>query len=307
MPFDSSNIKKKFLNKEILSFEEIIKIVNIISTLGIKKIRFTGGEPLLRRNLCDLIWSIHKYNPNLKLMLTTNGILLPKYVLNLRKAGIKYITVSLGSLNNNVFQKLNGCKGSVKEVLFGIKCAEQAGFNSLKINVAILKQQNYDSIIDVANYFKGTKHIVRYIEFMDVGNCNNWKLNNVIYSEEIINIINKKMPLYKLKPHYSSEVAQRFAYCDGEGEIGFISSVSNPFCESCSRLRLSADGKLYTCLFSTIGYDIKFLLRQSMDKEYITNYIKNIWKNRIDQYSRLRLNKKHNKNHKKIEMYQIGG
>ena len=308
MPKNYFNTDYKFLNyNDILSFEEIIKIVKIVCSIGVKKIRFTGGEPLLRSNLCDLIASIRKENPNIKLAITTNGFLLFKYAYDLKKAGINRLTISLPSLDNEIFQKLNGGKGSVKEVLAGINEAVKVGFKSLKINVTVLRGQNDLSVINIARYFKGTGHIVRFIEFMDVGNCNNWKSRDVVTSNYIIKKINKVMPLKELKPNYYSEVAKRFSYVDGDGEIGFISSISNPFCSSCSRLRLSADGKLYTCLFSFSGKDLKLKLRQCMNDLEIKNWIKNIWQTRNDQYSQIRSIKKNSKYKKKIEMYQIGG
>ncbi len=308
MPTESFDDDYKFLKREdILSFEEIAKVAALVCSIGVKKIRFTGGEPLLRKNLCELIGTIRQQNPTVKLALTTNGVLLPKYASDLKKAGINRLTVSLGSLDEENFKKLNGGRGTVAEVLAGIKAAEKTGFKFLKINVTVLRGQNDLSAVNIARYFKGTGHIVRFIEFMDVGNCNNWQAVDVVSSTEIIQDIAKKMPLIKLKPNYYSEVAKRFAYEDGEGEIGFISSVSKPFCSSCSRLRLSADGKLYTCLFGFIGHDLKSRLRQGLSEQELLEWIKAVWQKRDDQYSEIRFNKKSGSFQKRIEMYQIGG
>ncbi len=307
MPTDFFYIKNKFLNNiHMLSFEEILRSVKIFSSLGVKKIRFTGGEPLMRVNFCKLVESIKHHNINIKLALTTNGVLLFNYAKQLKDAGLDQITISLNSLDNMIFKQLSGNKNDMDKVYLGINAAEEAGFLPLKINVVVLKGINDVSILNLVRYFKGSGHIVRFIEFMDVGNYNNWQKKYVVISTNILKKINSVMPIRKIARNYISEVSERFSYFDGSGEIGFISSISKPFCKFCSRLRLSSDGKIYTCLFGSNSYNLKAQLRSTSNNEIIKKWIYNVWLMRNNRYSELR-EQVNDLSNKAIEMHQIGG
>jgi len=294
--------------KEWLSFDEITRLTLLFVNLGVTKIRLTGGEPLLRMNIHSLIQKLATIEGAKDLTLTTNGSLLEENAARLRNAGLLRLTVSLDALDDETFRKMSGNKFTVEKVLRGIEVAEQAGFKSIKINTVVEKGVNDKKVIDIIKYFRGTGHIVRFIEYMDVGNCNHWNLKNVLPSKEIVNIINEEYPLKPLDPNYKGEVASRYAYKDGQGEIGFISSITQPFCGTCSRARLSTDGKIYTCLFSDKGFDIRTPLREGQSDEELTNFIKSIWSTREDRYSELRseILPKHQPHHK-VEMFQIGG
>ena len=303
-------------HKSLLSFEEITRVAAIFLTHGVKKIRLTGGEPLLRKNIEDLIAMLAQLRtvngkmPDLSL--TTNGSLLAKKAYDLKKAGLKRVTVSLDSLDDAIFKRMNGVDFEVSNVLKGIEAAHAAGLGPIKINMVVKAGVNDHEIINMARYFKDTPHILRFIEYMDVGASNHWQHNEVITSEEIVQRLNDAgMPLQQLPANYDSETAQRWQHLDGKGELGFISSVSKAFCQDCSRARLSTEGKLYTCLFATNGHDLRALLRS--DEQYadlsIANVIASIWRSRTDRYSELRSTQ--TSNHivtgKKIEMSYIGG
>lgn len=292
---------------KILSFEEIERLVKIFVSLGVKKVRITGGEPLLRQDLPELIERIHHIAGVEEIALTTNGTLLKKYAHQLAKAGLARVSISLDSLNEERFFEMNGHRGKVKTVLEGIEKAAEAGLQ-VKINMVVQKGKNDQDIAEMAKFFKEKQHILRFIEYMDVGNSNGWRLDDVVSKQEIIDQIHQVSPLQPVKPNYTGEVATRYQYQDGQGEIGVISSVTDSFCSTCSRARISAEGKLYTCLFAIEGTNLRELLRSGEDDETITQCISDIWQNRNDRYSDER-NEETMKKRKdaKIEMSHIGG
>lgn len=312
MPADPANRdggKYTFLPKhEILSFEEIVRLGKIFISLGIKKIRLTGGEPLMRENMEKLVSFLAGIDGIEDLALTTNGYLLNKKAKALKDAGLHRLTVSLNSLNDDVFKKMNGREYSVKKVLKGIKKAEEVGFNPLKINALVRKDLNDHTLIDMTRYFRGTGNIVRFIEYMDVGNLNRWNMKQVMPADKIVEKINAVFPVERIKPNYDGEVALRYRYKDGGGEIGVIASVTKPFCGNCTRIRLSTDGKLYTCLFAPQGASLRDPLRMGARDDELKDIILNVWKNREDRYSELRtLDMPAQLKQKKMEMYRIGG
>ena len=297
----------EFLKKDqILSFEEIHRLADIFISLGVKKIRLTGGEPLVRKDVTKLIGSISKINSDLDIAMTTNGYLLEKYASDLFQVGLKRLTVSLDSLDNEVFQKMSGKKFNVNEVIKGISKAKSEGFKNIKINTVIRKGVNEKSIMGLVDYCRSEGHILRFIEYMDVGTLNSWNIKNVVNSEYILKIISNNYKLSKIEKNYPSETSNRFSFDDGKGEIGFISSISNPFCDNCTRARITADGKLVTCLFANKGMNLKSMLRSKKSNEYITSEIINMWKLRDDKYSLERSTSKI-KVKNKIEMFQTGG
>lgn len=292
---------------KILSFEEIERLVKIFVSLGVKKVRITGGEPLLRRDLPKLIERIHRIHGVEDIALTTNGTLLKKYAHDLKKAGLSRVSVSLDSLNEERFFEMNGGRGKVKTVLEGIEKAAEAGL-LVKINMVVQKGKNEQDIVSMAEYFKDKKQILRFIEYMDVGNSNGWRLDDVVGKKEIIEQVHQISPLASVEPAYKGEVATRYQYQDDSGEIGIISSVTDSFCSNCSRARISAEGKLYTCLFATEGTDLRELLRSGEDDASIIKCISDVWENRKDRYSDERNEQTMEKRKKsKIEMSHIGG
>jgi len=307
MPEELYGEAYEFLKRDqVLSFEEIIRLTKIFINLGINKVRLTGGEPLVRKNIEKLISSISSLDNNIDLAMTTNGYLLNKFAHILFDSGLRRLTVSLDSLDNDIFQKMSGKKFDIKDVLTGIGSAKDAGFKNIKINTVIKKGVNDKGVIDLVDYCKQEGHILRFIEYMDVGTLNSWDRKSVVDSKEIINIISEKYSIHPINKNYSSEVADRYKFDDGDGELGFISSVSNPFCMSCTRSRITADGKFVTCLFSNKGLDLKKYLRSKATDEDILNLISENWLIRDDQYSLDRsLGKGEVKD--KIEMFQLGG
>lgn len=292
---------------KILSFEEIERLVRIFVTLGVRKIRITGGEPLLRRDLTKLITRINAIEGVEDIALTTNGTLLKKYAHALAEAGVKRVSISLDSLDEARFFEMNGHRGKVQTVLEGIEKAAEAGL-LVKINMVVQKGVNDADIVEMAKFFKEKQHILRYIEYMDVGNSNGWKLDDVVGKKEIIDMINAVAPLEAIAPNYKGEVATRFGYKDGDGEIGVISSVTDAFCSTCSRARISAEGKLYTCLFATEGTDLRALLRSDSTDAEVAQAITAVWQNRSDRYSEERSAATIAQRKKtKIEMSHIGG
>ena len=309
MPAEHYHESYTFLDKkEWLTFDEIERLARLFVKLGVSKIRITGGEPLLRENLPTLFKKLASVGSVSDLALTTNGIHLPKLAEPLKNAGLQRITVSLDTLDEKIFKKMNGGKGSVKQVLEGIHAAEKAGFSQMKINAVIQQGVNDQSPIGLVRHFRGTGHIVRFIEYMDVGNRNHWQPGLVVPSREIVAAITREFPMKPLGPNYAGEVAERYGFEDGKGEVGFISSITQPFCGTCSRARISTDGKFYLCLFSSVGFDLREPLRSGASDEEMVKLIQNIWQNRGDRYSEERssLLSLHAKA-KKIEMYQIGG
>ncbi|MED0825998.1 MULTISPECIES: GTP 3',8-cyclase MoaA [Bacillus cereus group] len=293
-------------NDKILSFDEIERITRIFVSLGVRKLRITGGEPLLRRGLPQLIERLNKINGVEDIGLTTNGSLLKKFAPDLYKAGLSRVTVSLDSLEEERFFYLNGNRSKVQRVLEGIQAAAEVGMK-IKINMVVQKGKNEQDILQMAQYFKENKHILRFIEYMDVGNYNGWDLKEVVSKQEIVDTIHQVMPLERIEANYTGEVATRYRYIGSDEEIGIISSVTDSFCSSCTRARISAEGKLYTCLFASKGNDLKELLRSEYTDEEITDVVRDIWNNREDRYSDERLSHTSKKRAPKIEMSHIGG
>ena len=306
MPAEIFGEKYEFLPKaEILTFEEITRLARIFVELGVTKIRVTGGEPLLRRDLETLIAKLSQISGVQDLTLTTNGYLLADKAQSLKDAGLHRLTVSLDAIDDQTFNRMSGRTHGSERVLKGIRAAEKAGFQATKINAVVQKNINDHLVIDLAQHFHNTGHILRFIEFMDVGNRNNWNLDQVVPAAEIIDRIHTVLPLEPLDPNYTGEVAKRYRYLDGGGEIGIIASVTQPFCGDCTRARLSTDGKLYTCLFASEGTDLRDALRQGTSNTGLRDLITQIWHRRTDRYSEIRA--EHTPATRKIEMYQIGG
>ena len=307
MPKEIYNSNYNFFKKsEILSFEEIIRITKILASFGVKKVRLTGGEPLLRNNIHLLIDELTKINGVKDISMTTNGVLLSKKRAKLlREAGLNRLTVSLDSLDPEKFHKISGSKYLPEDVLKGIENAKYSGFDNIKINTVVKKNINERDILPMLDYFKDSGCIVRFIEFMDVGNVNLWNKNDVLTLNDITSIISEKYAIAPLESNYKSEVAKRWSY-EG-GEFGIISSISKPFCGNCSRVRLTAEGKLFTCLFASNSHDVKKLLRSSESNISISNYLMDMWSERDDRYSETRMNKNTYKLIKKAEMSYIGG
>ncbi|MDE3259751.1 MAG: GTP 3',8-cyclase MoaA [Gemmatimonadota bacterium] len=293
---------------EILTFEEIERLTRLFVGLGVRKVRITGGEPLLRRELAALIRRLAAIDGVDDLTLTTNGYLLPRTVGELKDAGLHRITVSLDSLDEDVFELLNGRGYPVSQVLDGIRAAEAAGFTPLKINAVVQRAVNDHTVVDLARHFHGTGHIVRFIEYMDVGNRNGWRLDQVVPAAEIVQRIHEEMPVTAVAPNYPGEVARRYRYLDGSGEIGVIASVTQPFCGDCTRARLSTDGKMYTCLFAGTGVDLRDPMRDGASNDDLLATILEIWERREDRYSESRTAETAEMpSFSKVEMYQIGG
>jgi cyclic pyranopterin phosphate synthase len=289
---------------EILSFEEIERLVRVFVGLGVQKVRLTGGEPLVRRNIETLVGMLAKVS-DLDLTLTTNGSLLAGKAKALRDAGLKRVTVSLDSLDDDVFKRMNDVDFPVAKVLEGMDAAEAAGLAPIKVNMVVKRGLNEDSILPMARHFRGTGRILRFIEYMDVGSSNGWRLDDVVSAREIVATIDREMPLEPIGKNYPGEVAERWRYRDGSGEIGVIASVTQAFCADCTRARLSADGSLYTCLFATQGHDLRGLVRSEATDAEIADAIAAIWSARDDRYSELR--SEETVGLKKIEMSFIGG
>jgi GTP 3',8-cyclase len=291
---------------ELLTFEEIARLARLFVSHGVRKIRLTGGEPLLRRDLERLVEMLSAISGLDDLTLTTNGSLLsPAKARALRDAGLRRITISLDSLDDDVFMAMNDVGVPVSRVLDAIDAADAAGLNPVKIDMVVKRGVNESSIVPMAGHFRGTGHILRFIEFMDVGNTNGWRMDDVVPASEIIAGINAVWPVEPADPNYYGEVAERWRYLDGAGEIGVISSVTQPFCGSCTRARLSAEGELFTCLFGARGHDLRALLRGGATDEQIADAIASVWRIRGDRYSEIR--SAATLPLKKVEMSRIGG
>jgi len=305
MPKEVFGNDHQFLErKELLSFEEIARLARIFRGHGIEKIRLTGGEPLVRRNIEQLIAMLAAI-PGLDLTLTTNGSLLQKKARALKDAGLKRVTVSLDSLDNAVFMRMNDVDFPVTRVLEGIAAAAAAGLAPLKINMVVKRGMNEHSILPMARFFRQSGHILRFIEYMDVGSTNGWRMDDVVTAREIVDMIDAEMPLEPADPNYRGEVAERWRYKDGSGEIGVIASVTQAFCRDCTRARISTEGKLYTCLFATSGHDLRQLLRNGASDHDIRDSISAVWSKRADRYSEIRTAE--TAKLEKIEMSYIGG
>ena len=309
MPETEFHADYEFLNRsERLTHEEILKVIRVATGLGVSKIRLTGGEPLLDKKLPALVSGIAAMQGVDDLALTTNAMLLAPVARKLRDAGLQRVTVSLDSIDEQVFNTMSGGRGDLKKVLAGIAAAEQAGLEPIKINVVVQRGVNDHTVLDLLEHFRGNGHIVRLIEFMDVGNRNGWRMDQVVPSKELLDAVQERWPVQPIDKNYPGEVARRYQYADGKGEIGFISSVTEPFCGSCSRARLSADGVLYTCLFATQGTDLRGPIRNGADDNELADILSRIWLQRADRYSELRrpdVAEAHAQN--KVEMYRIGG
>mgnify|MGYP003307197170 FL=1 len=309
MPSEIYGEAYEFLPRaDILTFEELTRLIAIFSDLGIEKLRITGGEPLLRNDLPQLLAMLNAIDGIEDLTLTTNGYLLSQFAEPLKKAGLSRITVSLDSLDDEVFKTMNGRGFTTERVLESIQVASNVGLSPIKINCVVQKNVNDHTIVDLARHFKGSGHIVRYIEYMDVGNRNGWRSDHVVPAEEIIARIDAEMPLEATESNYRGEVAKRYRYKDGSGEIGIIASVTNPFCGDCTRVRLSTDGKIFTCLFASDGISLMGPMRAGASDEELRKTITSIWNGRSDKYSEDRAaNPSEPGGPRKIEMYQIGG
>lgn len=306
MPKEIFNRDYQFLARDLLlSFEEIERLVNVFADAGVNKIRITGGEPLLRRNIEDLIAKIKGVDGIEDVTLTTNASLLERKAQALADAGLDRITISLDSLDDEVFKAMNDVAFSVDDVLAGIDAAEAAGLNPIKINMVVQKGVNDHTVVDMARHFRSTGHIVRYIEYMDVGTTNQWCMDDVVPGKDVVAMISEAFPLEPADPNYRGEVAARWKYSDGEGEIGVITSVTQPFCSTCTRARISAEGSLYTCLFASSGTDLRSMLRAGATDAELTDVISGVWTERDDRYSQLRSSR--TAGLRKVEMSYIGG
>ncbi len=289
---------------ELLSFEEIVRIARIFARLGVEKIRLTGGEPLLRRHVDELIGQLAAI-PDIELTLTTNGSLLPQMAEALKKAGLARVTVSLDAFDDAVFRRMNDVDFPVAQVFEGIDAAAAAGLTPLKINMVVKRGANDDQILSLAEHFRGSGHILRFIEYMDVGSSNDWRMDEVLPSADVVARIAQRFPLEAIAANYPGEVAERWRYADGAGEIGVISSVTQTFCHDCTRIRLSTEGKLYTCLFANQGHDLRELMRSGRNDAEIAAFIGALWQARDDRYSEIR--QAATTARRKIEMSYIGG
>ncbi len=305
MPREIFGPDHQFLHRDqILSFEEIARLARIFVTHGVRKIRLTGGEPLVRRDLHLLVAMLAEI-PDLELTLTTNGTLLVKQARALKDAGLKRVTVSLDSLDDETFKAMNDVDFPVQRVLDGMDAAAAAGLGPVKVNMVVKRGLNETSILPMARFFREKGYILRFIEYMDVGHSNGWRMDDIIPAAEIIKMINSELPVEPLDPNYRGEVAERWRYKDGSGEIGVIASVTQAFCGTCTRARLSAEGALYTCLFSIKGHDFRSLLRGGATDDEISQMIARVWGKRTDRYSEIRSD--NTVALPKVEMSHIGG
>jgi cyclic pyranopterin phosphate synthase len=306
MPKEVFDANYTFLpHAELLTFEEIVRMARIFRGLGTQKIRLTGGEPLLRKGIDRLVAMLRETLPEIDLTLTTNGSALKAHAKALAAAGLDRVTVSLDSLDDATFRAMNDADFPVAKVLEGIDAAAGAGLSPVKVNMVVKSGVNDHQIVDMARHFRGSGHIVRFIEFMDVGSTNGWRMDDVIASAEVVRRIGAEFPLEAADANYGGEVAERWRYRDGQGEIGVISSVTQAFCSTCTRARLSTDGHLYTCLFAQRGYDLKRLVRGGEDDAAIAQAIAAIWQRREDRYSEMRTAQ--TAASRKVEMSFIGG
>src|SRR6202167_2067399 len=307
MPREKFHDQYRFLkSSERLDFAELLRLTRLFLQLGVVKLRVTGGEPLLRAGLADLIGDLTSLPGIEDVALTTNGVLLAQHAAELRAAGLQRVTVSLDSLAPALFKQMAGGFGSVKDVLDGIAAAQRAGLAPIKLNAVVQRGINDHQVLDLVEHFRVSGIIVRFIEYMDVGNRNEWNRERVVPSQQLLDLVHARWPVSALDPAYASEVARRYAFDDGGGEIGFISSVTQPFCGDCSRARLSSDGKFYTCLFAAEGADLRAPLRGGARDEEVVQLMRAAWERRADRYSELR-DKLRARGVQHVEMNYVGG
>jgi GTP 3',8-cyclase len=305
MPKEIFGPDYQFLHRDqILTFEEITRLARLFAAQGVRKVRLTGGEPLVRRDLPVLVKMLAEI-PELDLTLTTNGALLARQAKALKDAGLRRVTVSLDSLDDETFKRMNDVDFPVQKVLEGMDAAAQVGLGPIKVNMVVKRGLNETSILPMARFFREKGYILRFIEYMDVGHSNGWRLDDVVPAAEIVRMINAELPLEPLDPNYTGEVAERWRYKDGKGEIGVIASVTQAFCSTCTRARLSAEGKLYTCLFAVKGFDFRQMLRDGATDEELSQAIARVWGKRADRYSEIR--SENTVSLPKVEMSHIGG
>jgi GTP 3',8-cyclase len=311
MPKEQFHEHYRFLrSQERLSFDEIVRLARLAASLGVRKLRLTGGEPLLRANIADLIGDLSTIPQIEDIALTTNGVLLARHAVDLQANGLKRVTVSLDTLDKDIFTRLSGGFAALDQVLQGIDAALAAGLSPVKINAVIERGVNDHTALDLVEHFRGKPVIVRFIEFMDVGNRNAWRPEMVVPSRELAARIHARWPIHPVSENYRGEVAKRWRFDDGVGEVGFISSVSQPFCGDCTRARLSSEGKFYTCLFATHGLDLREAMRAGASDADLVQMMRGTWRERGDRYSELREESRRagdRPGEKKIEMYYIGG
>ena len=306
MPKEIFSREYEFLARDLLlSFEELTRLTKIAVGVGVEKVRITGGEPLLRKDLEQLIEMLGAVDGLHDITLTTNGVLLDRKAEGLAAAGLRRVTVSLDSLDDEVFMQMNDVGFPVQKVLDGIAAAAAAGLAPIKVNMVVKRGVNDHSVPEMAEHFRGTGHIVRFIEYMDVGTTNGWRLDDVVPAVEILEQIGARYPLEPVGANYPGEVARRWRYADGAGEIGVITSVTQPFCSTCTRARISADGRLYTCLFAAWGHDLRSLLRSGATDREIAELLRDVWSKRDDNYSERRSTETAGLD--KVEMSYIGG
>jgi len=306
MPREVFDADYAFLpHQQLLSFEEIVRLARAFHAQGMEKVRLTGGEPLLRKDIDRLVAMLRQALPGVDLTLTTNGSALKANARALAAAGLDRLTVSLDSLDDATFRAMNDADFPVAKVLAAIDAAAEAGLAPIKVNMVVKRGVNDQQVVEMARHFRGSGHVVRFIEYMDVGSTNGWRMDDVVPSAEVVRRIGERFPLEPLDAHYPGEVAQRWRYADGAGEIGVISSVTRAFCGTCTRARLSTDGQLYTCLFAQRGYDLKALVRGGASDDELAGAIRGIWQGRSDRYSEIRTAA--TAASRKIEMSFIGG
>lgn len=306
MPREVFGHDYRFLpRQDLLTFEEITRVATLAAHLGVTKLRITGGEPLMRARLTDLIAMLAGIDGIEDLTMTTNGTLLPRHAADLAAAGLDRVSVSLDSLDDRTFRAMTDAGHGVAEVLDGIDAAAAAGLGPVKVNAVVIRGVNDDQVLDMADHFRGSGHIIRFIEYMDVGTTNGWRLDDVVPAAEIVAAIDAVHPLEPIAPGYRGEVASRYRYRDGSGEVGIIASVTAPFCGDCTRLRLSAEGSAYTCLFASSGTDLRGSLRAGADDRTLLQLLSKLWSGRADRYSEIRSDD--TDGWERIEMSYIGG
>lgn len=306
MPEDKYHKDFQFLNSDDrLSFSEIVRVARVFAGFGVRKLRITGGEPLLRANLPELIAELSALDAIDDVALTTNGILLAQHAAALKAAGLDRVTVSLDSLDDDVFRAMSGGRGSVSKVLEGIQEAELAGLHPVKVNSVVRRGINDSTVLELVDKFRGSGTIMRFIEYMDVGTINHWQPSDTVPARELVELINARWPISPAESNYFGEVASRYVFADGQGEIGFVTSVTEPFCGSCTRARISSDGNLYTCLFASAGTDLRTPLRAGASDAELADIVSAVWMKRDDRYSELRARNAAPAD--KVEMYYIGG